>query len=310
MDIVGLGYVGLDVPDPEAWMRFGCDVLGLDLARAPEGDAYLPDASEGRGADGSVYFKIDDWSWRLAVHPASGKPGLRYMGFEVAGEMELEAALAELKAAGHPARRGTADECLVRAVSGIGYTSDPAGNSIELFYGPLVTNNYRNSMGMEFLTGKLGMGHINLFVRRYEECADFYMRLLGFRLTDYYHVGPELTVNFFHVNPRHHTVGIMKVADVDAVHHIMFEATELDMVGQALDRATAAGCKITASLGRHSNDRIISFYVESPSGVEVEIGWGAMQVGPDWTPRYRAPGDIWGHHGLTAENISETGKGL
>lgn len=310
MDIVGLGYLGIDAPDPEAWLTFGRDVLGLDPGRAPGSEAYAPDGADGRGADGSVYFRIDDWSWRLAIHPAAGKPGLRYMGLELAGKDDLESALAELEAAGLPARRGSPEECMARAVTGIGFTMDPAGNAIELFYGPLVTNGYRNSRGMTFLTGKLGMGHINLFVSRYEECADFYTRVLGFRLTDYYHVGPDQTVNFFHVNPRHHTLGIMKVVNVDALHHIMFETTELDMVGEVLDRVISAGCRITASLGRHSNDRIVSFYVESPSGVEVEIGWNAIQVGSDWTPRYRAPGDIWGHHGLTAENIAETGNAI
>jgi hypothetical protein len=101
----------------------------------------------------------------------------------------------------------------------------------------------------------------------------------------------------------------MEVAPFDAIHHLMLEVSELDMVGLAYDRVRSAGCKITASLGRHSNDRIVSFYVESPSGVEVEIGWGAITVGPDWTPSYRAPGDVWGHHGLTADAIAEAGEG-
>ena len=307
MEILGLGYVGLDVPDTEAWLAFGRDILGLDPGRAPDRDAYLPASeTEGRGANGAVYFRVDDWSWRLALHPAAA-PGLRYMGFEVAGPQELDAALAELEAAGFPARRGDAAECAARAVSGIGFTQDPGGHAIELFYGPLVTNGYRNSRGMEFLTGALGLGHINLFAADYARSADFYTRTLGFRLTDSYHVGPDQTVNFFHTNPRHHTVGIMQIAPFDGVHHLMLEVTELDMVGQAYDRVIAAGCRITASLGRHSNDRIVSFYVESPSGVEVEIGWGAITVGPDWTPKYRGPGDIWGHHGLTAESIEQTG---
>ncbi|QZP07898.1 VOC family protein [Caenibius sp. WL] len=309
MQILGLGYVGLNVPDVEAWIAFGRDILGLDLGRAPGAEAYVSGAGDdGRSADGSAFFRIDDWSWRLGIHPAAGAPGLRYMGLELRGPFELDAALAELEAAGFPARRGRGEECTARAVTGIGFTQDPAGNAIELFYGPLVTNDYRNTRGIEFLTGALGMGHINLFAADYEANCDFYTRVLGFRLTDYYHVGPEQTVNFFHINSRHHTVGLMKVAPINGVHHIMFEASDLDMVGQAYDRVITAGCRITASLGRHSNDRIVSFYVESPSGVEVEIGWGAIQVGPDWTPKYRGPGDIWGHRGLTAESIEETGR--
>ncbi|MCP5395247.1 MAG: VOC family protein [Sphingomonadaceae bacterium] len=311
MDIIGLGYVGIDAPDPEAWLAFGRDIIGLDPGCAPIAPAHLDQGRDGRGPDGSVYFRVDEWSWRLAVHPmrdGQERPGLRYLGFEVAGEAELQVAMAELEAAGHAVRRGDAADCQSRAVSGIAFTRDPSGNAVEMFHGPRVTNLYRNSKGMEFLTGDMGMGHVNLFSSNYEESAAFYTGLLGFRMTDFYQVGEGQTVNFFHCNRRHHTVGLMKVAPFDAIHHIMFECTDIDMVGLAYDRVLAAGTKVTASLGRHSNDRIISFYCESPSGVEIEIGWGAITVGPDWTPRFRSPGDLWGHHGLTAEAIAEGGK--
>ena len=55
---------------------------------------------------------------------------------------------------------------------------------------------------------------------------------------------------------------------------------------------------------------MLSFYMASPFGFEVEIGCDAIRVGPDWTPRYRGPGDLWGHHGLTAENIQDAGDGI
>lgn len=308
MKVNGLGYLGLNVPDMDAWVRFARDVIGLDAGIVPQDQPWAglgPD--DGRATDGSAYFRVDEWSWRLAIHPLpeGAQPGLAYMGLELAGPDELAAALAELADAGCEARAGSEAECRRRAVSGIGFTRDPGGNVVELFYGPQHRHGYRNSWGMDFLTGELGMGHINLFASQYEASRDFYCDLLGFRLTDYYAVGPDQTVNFFHVNPRHHTVGIMKVAPIDGLHHLMLELRELDMVGMAYDRVKAAGYPITASLGRHSNDRIVSFYVRSPSGVEVEIGWGALTLGPDWTPGYRAPGDVWGHHGLTAEAIAE-----
>lgn len=311
MEIKGLGYVGLTAPDPESWVRFARDVLGLDLGRAPLHAAYESGGEDGRGPDGSAWFRVDDWSWRLAVHPTktdSEEPGLAYLGFELGGCKDLEDALESLRAAGHPARTGTEEECVARAVSGIGYTCDPAGNAIELFYGPQIMDGYQNSRGMVFMTGELGMGHINLYVQDLPACSAFYTDVLGFRLTDFYRVGPGLTINFFHTNPRHHTIGMMNVAPINALQHVMFELSELDMVGRAYDRVMAAGCKISASLGRHSNDQIVSFYVQSPSGLDVEIGWGAMTVGPDWTPCYRAPGDVWGHHGLTAENLAEAGN--
>ena len=62
------------------------------------------------------------------------------------------------------------------------------------------------------------------------------------------------------------------------VHHIVFEVEDIDQVGYALERATRAGHPITASLGRHKNDRVLSFYMRSPAGFEVEIGCDARLV--------------------------------
>ena len=83
----------------------------------------------------------------------------------------------------------------------------------------------------------------------------------------------------------------------------MLQVEEVDQVGQCLERAEAAGILITSTLGRHANDRMLSFYMRSPFGFEVEIGCGAIRVGEDWTPREFVEGDIWGHKGLTAEAI-------
>ncbi|MFZ4109594.1 MAG: VOC family protein [Polymorphobacter sp.] len=309
MSVVGLGYLGLNVPDVDAWVRFACGAIGLDQVQPPPSEPWLADAQQWK--DGSAFFRVDDWTWRLALHPAEegGEPGLAYLGLEVPGRAALENALARLADAGHETRRGSVEECRRRAVTDIGFTRDPGGHVVELFYGPQKDHGYQNKSGMRFITGEMGMGHINLFASNYAASRDFYCDVLGFRLTDYYAVGPGQSVNFFHVNPRHHSIGLMEVAPFDAIHHLMLEVSELDMVGLAYDRVRSAGCKITASLGRHSNDRIVSFYVESPSGVEVEIGWGAITVGPDWTPSYRAPGDVWGHHGLTADAIAEAGEG-
>ncbi|WP_150291468.1 VOC family protein [Sphingobium estronivorans] len=311
MNITSLGYLGFGAPDPAAWRGYALDIIGLAPGRVPGRPLHLPPAGDrGRAEDGSLYFRVDDWSWRIAIHPHADNAGLLYMGLEVQGPRELEQALAELAAAGHEARRGTATDAEARAVTGIGFTRDPAGNAIELFYGPLVEDGFVSPLGMRFLTGDMGLGHLNLFVADFEACEAFYTDLLGFRLTDYYHVGDEMTVNFYHVNPRHHSVGLMKLAPVNAVHHMMLEVPSVDMVGMALDRAMAAGCKITASLGRHTNDNMLSFYMASPFGFEVEIGCDAIRVGPDWTPRYRGPGDLWGHHGLTADNIQDAGEAI
>jgi 3,4-dihydroxy-9,10-secoandrosta-1,3,5(10)-triene-9,17-dione 4,5-dioxygenase len=83
----------------------------------------------------------------------------------------------------------------------------------------------------------------------------------------------------------------------------MLQVAGIDQVGQCLERAEAAGIPITSTLGRHANDRMLSFYMRSPLGFDVEVGCEAIRVGEDWTPREFVEGDIWGHKGLTAEAI-------
>ena len=78
------------------------------------------------------------------------------------------------------------------------------------------------------------------------------------------------------------------------------ETPTLDAVGFALERASAAGYTITATLGRHTNDRMLSFYVYGPDGTTVEYGWGGQNVPLlDSVPRYDRSTE-WGHRPVEA----------
>src|ERR1700752_47040 len=111
MEIRSLGYVGLQGSDPKAWLHFANRGGGLMPARVAPGEdwgmpglpgmpsASAPSGGSGVASDGSVYLKMDDWQWRVALHPGPG-PGLRYLGFELRGPAELSAAAAELEARG------------------------------------------------------------------------------------------------------------------------------------------------------------------------------------------------------------------
>lgn len=312
MKICALGYIGIGVPDPRACLDYATSVLGLMPARACPGEDWGMPAVPGSGpasagsgiaADGSVYLKMDEWQWRIGVHPRAGRAGLMYLGLEVAGALELEQALAELRAAGCDARAGTEAEARARAVTGMGHTRDPMGNAIELFYGPVKDRKFVSPAGMEFVAGALGVGHINLLAAPLVAARDFYTRVLGLRLTDFIRFGPGDSANFFHCNARHHSIGLLKVGDLAGVHHLMLEARDIDMVGRCLQRVEEAGIPITSTLGRHANDRMLSFYMASPFGFEVEIGCEGVRVDEHWRPSEFVEGDIWGHRGLDPETI-------
>jgi hypothetical protein len=58
----------------------------------------------------------------------------------------------------------------------------------------------------------------------------------------------------------------------------MLEVNALDDVGLMIERCFAEGTPITRSLGRHSNDKMVSVYVASPSRFDLEYGWGAREI--------------------------------
>ena len=313
MDQRGIGYIGLRVPDPEGWAAFATDVVGLQRAPVVPGENPMAPESGGTGvgADGRIHLKMDDRLWRVSLE-AGDTPGVAFVGLEYGSEAAFEAAVGHLSDRGVAATRATPDELAARAVAGMAHVEDPSGNRVELYHGPTRERPFVSPVGVPaFLTGELGFGHFVLLVSDLHAHLAFWQESLGFKLSDYVLLGPDMSVQFLRCSPRHHSLALTAVGPMDGVHHVMFEMLDIDQVGYALERATRAGCDITASLGRHHNDRMLSFYMRSPAGIEVEIGCGAVLVDDDtWVVNHFTGGDEWGHHGLTAEAMQATGEAV
>ena len=295
MDLLGISYLALDVPDVAAWTTFATDVVGL-----------MPAVSRPANApDDAAYFKADDRQLRVSVHPASA-PGLRHVGFEVASESAFTDATAELEASGAAWTRGTRHECNVRAVRDLLWAIDPSGVRVEVCWGPTVDGGFVSPAGVpRFVTGALGLGHYVVLTPDLDASMAFYTEVLGLRLTDFVVLGEGMSVQFLRCTPRHHSVALTAVGPIQGLHHVAFEVEDIDQVGYALERATRAGHAITATFGRHKNDRMLSFYMRSPAGFEVEIGCGARLVDEHtWVVNEFSGGDEWGHHGLTGEALA------
>ena len=87
---------------------------------------------------------------------------------------------------------------------------------------------------------------------------------------------------------------------MNAMNHMMVELYSLDDVGQGYDLALTNRDQIVATLGRHSNDLMTSFYMDTPSNFFVEYGWGGRDVDDDtWQPKELTTlASFWGHEGL------------
>jgi biphenyl-2,3-diol 1,2-dioxygenase len=283
-----LGYIGIGVSAPEKWAEFA-DLLGL-----------MPGAP---GPDGSIRYRMDDQAWRIALHPDDHSDDCLYAGFDCGTRARFEAVLARIALAGIAATRD-ADLAQVRGVMELARLVDPDGVPLELYYGPRVVPEqpFRSPQPLSgFMTGANGLGHMIVNASDPAASTAFYVEVLGLSLSDriLFEAAPGVVIPlvFLHCNQRHHSIAIApKMPGSKRVHHLMLEVPGINDVGLALDRITAAGLEISATLGRHSNDHMISFYVRTPSGFEVEYGCAGLAVDrATWTVSDHASISIWGH---------------
>ena len=292
MDIRALSYVGVETADIDKWESFGTEVLGMPASRPNDDDSRL-------------LLRMDERTYRFDIRKGATE-SLLWMGWEMSSAKDLEEAVAELAAAGFSVTRGTADESKERGIVDFVWLNDPAGNRLELFIGqeadfrPLVLTRPMNG----YLTGEMGMGHAVIGVKNYKECFDFYVNTLGFRVSDTF----KNFIAFLHCNPRHHSLALVET-DEPGLRHIMLETETIDDVGMAMDIAAKRG-EVTRTLGRHTNDKAVSFYIETPGLWEIEYGWSGQQVDDEvWIVRQLAgPTSLWGHELVGGRELMSTAK--
>lgn len=291
IDIRSMGYVRVASTDLDAWRSFAEKVLGLAVGRGPTPD--------------NLYYRIDEVSARLVVFP-SDVDELSATGWELADHDALQQAREHLQKAGVDFDEGTADELAERRVQELIRFRDPFDNVFELFHGityesrPVVT-----PYAARFVTGDQGMGHIVVPVSDDVEALRFYRDVLGFRLRDSMSMpgefvgkepGTKVWLRFLGVNPRHHSLAFLPMPNPSKCVHIMLEVDKLDDVGRALERVRKHQAPLSATLGRHMNDEMVSFYVKSPAGFDVEVGTEGLQVDDlRWVARESTAVSYWGH---------------
>ena len=225
--------------------------------------------------------------------------GQRYFGWEVADAAALDALATRLEAAGVGVPRETTSIADQRCVSGLISFVDPAGNRLDAFHGAQSADEpFRPGRSISgFRTGPLGIGHALLMVPSIDAALQFYRDLLGFRISDY--IRTPVCAYFLHVNPRHHSLALFE-GGRSVMHHLMVELFSFDDVGQGYDIALGERGRIAATLGRHPNDLVTSFYVRTPSEILVEYAWGGREVDDaTWQPSEMTDvASFWGHHGL------------
>ncbi|MGN6781674.1 MAG: iron-dependent extradiol dioxygenase HsaC [Marmoricola sp.] len=291
IDIRSMGYIRVASTDLDAWRTFAEKVLGLAVGRGP--------------SEHNLYYRIDEVSARLVVFPAE-RDELACVGWELADHQALQDAREHLQKAGVDFEDGTPEELAERRVQELVRFTDPWGNVFELFHGityesrPVVT-----PYAAHFVTADQGMGHVVLPVLDDVEALRFYTEVLGFRLRDSMSMpgefvgkepGSKVWLRFLGVNPRHHSLAFLPMPNPSKCVHVMLEVDKLDDVGRALERVRKHQAPLSATLGRHMNDEMVSFYVKSPGGFDVEFGCEGLTVDDArWVARESTAVSYWGH---------------
>ena len=281
-----LAYLELGVSSLQDWQSYAIEVLGLSTEIQ----------------DNALLLRMDDASWRIKALE-TGEDDLRCAGFQVASEAELAAIAQQLADLGIAVCEASETTTQDRGVEKLLYCEDPFGLRIEIFFGDRSSSEvFVSPKGVDgFVTGDQGLGHIVLFVADERAATNFYQNGLGFRLSDHITMGPEgrqINLTFLHCNPRHHTLALAPVPAPKKLNHIMLEVTSLNDVGFGLDRATDQGTPVSSTIGCHTNDKMVSFYMKTPSGFDIEYGFGGIEIDDStWqTTTYDKP-SIWGHKG-------------
>lgn len=290
-EISNLGYVVLGVTKMQAWSEFATQILGMQVAEYEAGK--------------HLSLRMDEHAQRLLILP--GDDDMQAIGWQFSDCAELHEFVDHVRAQGVAVQEGDAALAASRKVRQLFVCQDPAGFEHEFYFGPTIAaanQPFRSSAlkGPGFQTGALGLGHVLTRALGYPEAVDFYQRVLKLRISDYIReeIAPGIVVDatFMHTKTgRHHSLATAVMPTPKKLSHMMVEVQDMDDVGLAYDRSIKAGHPIRLTLGHHPNDKMFSFYVESPSGFSVEFGWGGVVIDESqWQVITYTKLSDWGHH--------------
>jgi 2,3-dihydroxybiphenyl 1,2-dioxygenase len=279
---IELGYVVIEVPDPDLLRPVLADVVGLVAG------------------EGANTWRNDERARRLVIEAGPANDMIA-VGIEAVDADAYTSTVARLGAT------EDADAAAGRHVTRLARAKAPWGSDVEIVLGlaDAPTPFSSDLVPGGFLTDGVGFGHIVLATTAFDESIAFVTDGLGFEQSDWLEMelapGLNLEVRFFHCNARHHTIALARAPFElpQTLHHVMFEMNERDDVGAAFDRLWATDLGIPNGLGRHDNDGMFSFYLQTPAGFQIEVGHGARVVTDGWDDNRRYDAiSAWGHQPL------------
>jgi catechol 2,3-dioxygenase-like lactoylglutathione lyase family enzyme len=276
-------HATFETPDIDRQIDYFTQIAGLALAGRENGRAYLA-------------TKVGD----LAVQLEKGEQSrCARLAFQTAPDTEFD-----------DIRRGVEAEgvrCEVRNDSSPGIPkmvtfADPKGTICEMFAEQTPVAKKQPVAGI----GPMKLGHLAFVVPDPKPFAEFYGRVLGFRVSDWI----QDWFVFMRCGPDHHTINFVKGKRTQ-MHHVAFELQNTAQLIQACDFLGQHNLPIIWGPGRHGpghnvytyhrnpDDQIIEMFAELDKMLDEELGYfdpkpwhrDRPQKPKVWTTM---PTDVWG----------------
>jgi 2,3-dihydroxybiphenyl 1,2-dioxygenase len=303
---ISLGHIVVESKKQADWQRFAREGLGLHVDTV----------------DGELALRIDERARRIVVRDGPAEDVVA-IGWQLHDDEALRLVLGRLRTAGVDVREIRGDQAAARGAERLWAFDGPKRLRFELFTRPLLASPPQ-MQASGFVTGGLGLGHFAMTTREPEAVLRFFKQTFDARLSDTIEDrlnGVTLDLTFLRMNERHHTVAIAATRGKrmnplrTGIHHLNLQAKSLDDVTEGYRRMRQLGFAISNGIGQHPNDRELSFYVASPSGFDIELGWNPILVTDEanWQPGHYEGISLWGHfpESLTlGDKLGQMGRGL
>jgi 2,3-dihydroxy-p-cumate/2,3-dihydroxybenzoate 3,4-dioxygenase len=245
-------YVRIGTGDIDHSVKFATRMLGLEVADRDSGAAYL---------------RSDDRDHTLVYLDAPVDQ--HTVGFELRTQEDLDAAAAELEAAGFAVKAGTASECDQRRVGAFVSFREPSGTTVDLVAKPWHSGrHYAPSRA----AGITGFSHIGLYTQSAARDERFWTHTCNARVSDWIGDAPLLRIDAVH-----HRMALFP-AKRSGVQHINHQVAGIDDVMRSYYLLRENGVHIRFGPGRHPTSGAMFLYFEGPDGMTYEFSTGVRMI--------------------------------
>ncbi len=246
VSVTDLQFVSLAVPDLQAERAFFGTIWGLTEVTDEAGKVYF--AAEGVSHPYVIVLREDP----------ERKTDL--IGFSAGSEADVDALFEQVKAAG--AQIISEPAALEGPAGGYGFRFfDLDGRALQIAAGQAQRESRALDRGEAI---PIGISHVVFHSPDHRALAEFYQKVLGFRLSDW--IGEFMV--FLRCNKAHHRVAILP--GPPALNHIAFDVSSVDEMMRGLARMHESGVELSWGPGRHTAGNNTFSYFVTPNGNTVE----------------------------------------